>query len=77
MKSYTPSKLREDIYRILDEVVSKGIPVGIKRAGVLLKIVPPERKSRLSSLKKRKAVVGNPEDLANISWEHSWKPKHF
>ena len=75
MKTLTPSKLREDIYRILDQVALKGKTVTVERKGVLLRIVPPEKKSRLSLLKKRKFIRGNPDDLPDIHWDKEWKPK--
>lgn len=33
-----PSQLREDIYRILDQVLETGVPVEIERHGKLLKV---------------------------------------
>jgi hypothetical protein len=38
----TASKLRENIYRILDQVLETGVPVEIERRGKILKIVPTE-----------------------------------
>ena len=77
MKTYTPSELRENIYNVLDDVVSTGRPVGVKRKGVLIQIVPPQKKSLLSSLKKRKVILTDPEKLVHLNWEHTWKPKSF
>lgn len=77
MKAYTPSKLRENIYRILDEVASKGEAIAIKRRGLLLKIVPPEKKSRLSLLKKRPVILSDPEEIVHMEWKGAWKPKAF
>ena len=36
----TASKLRADIYNILDETLKTGIPVEVVRKGRVLKIVP-------------------------------------
>lgn len=77
MKRVTPSKLRENIYRILDEVAIKGNVVTVERKGIPLKIVPPKIKSRLACLKKRNIIRGNPENLIHLSWEKAWKPKSF
>lgn len=77
MKTYTPSELRENIYRILDDVATKKTPVSVKSKGVLLRIVPPEKKSRLASLKKRKIIRTDPEALVHCDWRHEWKPKSF
>jgi hypothetical protein len=38
----TASKLRENIYRILDEILETGIPVEIERKGRILRIVPAQ-----------------------------------
>ena len=72
----TASKLRENIYRILDQVLETGIPVQIERGGRLLEIVPCERrKSKLDNLEPHPgAVVGDPEDLVHLDWSDEWKP---
>ena len=66
------SKLRENIYSILDEVLESGVPVEIKRKGKLLRIVPEKTKSKLSRLKKRDCIVGDPEDLVHMDWLEHW-----
>jgi hypothetical protein len=68
----TASKLRENVYRILDEAVETGKPVEVIRKGVTLTIVPPKRASRLANLKKRKIFVGDPEDILHIDWLKEW-----
>jgi hypothetical protein len=67
----TASKLRENIYRVLDEAVETGIPVEVIRKGVVLRIVPEIKASKLSRLKKRKDFVGNPAELVQSQWETS------
>lgn len=73
----TASKLRENIYRILDQVLKTGTPVEIVRGDRKLRIVPVEesRKSKLASLRPRaKVVVGDPEELVHLDWSGEWKP---
>ena len=73
----TASKLRDNIYRILDEVLETGTPAEIVRRGKKLKIVPADKTetSRLKRLKRRKGVwVGDAEDLVHIDWSSEWKP---
>lgn len=77
MKSYTPSKLRAHIYRVLDKVVETGQPVAIERKGNLLHIVPSNPKSRLANLKKRKIIRGTSNSIVHCDWSNLWKPKHF
>jgi hypothetical protein len=68
----TASKLREDVYRILDEVIETGLPVEVVRKGTVLKIVPEKAVSKLSRLKKRNVFVGNPEDIIGMDWSKDW-----
>ncbi len=68
----TASKLRADIYNILDETLKTGIPVEVVRNGRILKIVPETKPDKLSRLKKSDYIVGDPEDLIHIDWLSEW-----
>jgi hypothetical protein len=68
----TASKLRENVYRILDEAIETGKPVEVVRKGVTLTIVPPKRVSKLANLKNRKLFIGDPEDILHIDWLKEW-----
>ena len=69
----TASKLRENIYRILDEAIATGVPVEVIRKGKVLKIVPDKPVSKLDRLRKRKNVfVGNVEDIIGMDWSKEW-----
>ena len=69
----TASRLRQDIYRILDRVAETGIPVEIRRKGKMLKIIAVEVPSKLSNLETRQGfVVGDPEDLVHLDWSGEW-----
>lgn len=69
-----PSQLRENIYRILDQVLETGIPVEIVRHGKLLRIVPIETRSKLDNLKPRPYLLSDPEDLIHQDWSGEWQP---
>ncbi|MBN1265251.1 MAG: type II toxin-antitoxin system Phd/YefM family antitoxin [Anaerolineales bacterium] len=70
MKTVTPTQLRENIYRYLDEVLETGIPLEISKGGRKLQIVPVDRIDKLKNLVHRPEVItGNPDDLADIHWE--------
>jgi hypothetical protein len=69
-----PSQLRENIYRILDQVLDTGIPVEIERHGKLLRIVPVEARSKLDNLKPRPYLLSDPEDLIHLDWSGEWQP---
>jgi antitoxin (DNA-binding transcriptional repressor) of toxin-antitoxin stability system len=64
----TASKLRENVYQILDEALETGVPVEVIRKGKVLKIVPDKPVSKLDRLKKRKVFVGNVEDIIGKEW---------
>jgi hypothetical protein len=71
----TASKLRENIYRILDEVVESGTPVEIKRKGKTLKIVCDDSPQKTARLIPRNIIKGNPKDLIHLDWSKEWKPE--
>ena len=68
----TASKLRENIYQILDEVIATGTPVSISRKGQTLQIIPEKRASKLSRLKKRSGFAGDPDDIMRMDWLKEW-----
>jgi len=68
-----PSRLRANLYRLLDRVLRTGEPIEIDRGGKKLLIVPKEKPSRLNSLKRREVIVGDPEDLVHVDWSKEWK----
>jgi hypothetical protein len=68
----TASKLRENVYRILDEAIQTGKPIEVIRKGTILTIVPPKRISKLANLKKRTGLVGDPDDIVSIDWSKEW-----
>lgn len=72
--SITASKLRQDIYRILDQVLETGIPVEIKRRGKILRIVPPEQSRKLDRLEPRDYLAVAPEELVHLDWSGEWEP---
>ncbi len=71
--SVTVSKLRQNIYQLLDQVIETGQPLEIERHGTKLRIVPSEPVSRLARLPKRKCIKGDPEKLVSIDWSSEWK----
>ena len=73
----TASRLREDIYNILDSVIETGEPVEIERKGRVLRIVADRvPASRAARIRKRPGLInGNPLDLAKIDWSKEWNPE--
>jgi hypothetical protein len=70
----TASKLRENIYRILDQVLETGIPVEIRRKGRIVKISAEEPPSKLSRLRPRRYLRCDPESLVHLDWSEEWRP---
>jgi antitoxin (DNA-binding transcriptional repressor) of toxin-antitoxin stability system len=68
----TATKLRENVYQILDEAIKTGVPVEVIRKGKILKIVPDKPVSKLDRLKKRKVFVGNSDDIIGMDWSKEW-----
>lgn len=71
--SMTVSKLREDIYRILDEVLETGQPVEIARKGRKLRIVPVPGESKLKNLERHDCLNGPAEDIVHMDWSDEWE----
>ncbi len=67
------SRLRQDIYRLLDEALATGKVLEISRKGKILRIVPPKVEGKLSNLKKHDVMTGNPEELVHQDWSGEWK----
>jgi hypothetical protein len=67
----TASKLRENIYGILDQAL-EGVPVEVVRKGKILRIVPEVKPDKLSRLKKRNCIVGDPDDIVHMDWLSEW-----
>jgi len=71
---FKASKLRANIYRILDQVLETGVPVEIERRGKLLKIVCEEPPSKLERLRSRDYLRTAPEELVHLDWSGEWRP---
>jgi len=75
LEHMTPSRLRANLYRILDQILETGAPVEILRKGRRLRIVPPEQGGKLDLLKPHPGFIkGDPEDLVHMDWSDLWRP---
>ena len=71
----TASKLRANLYRILDQVLETGVPVEIERHGRILKLVLTDTPDKLDYLIERSAFLQcDPEDLVSLDWSQEWQP---
>ena len=72
---YSVSKLRADLFRVLDRVLATGIPVEIERNGRILKIVPEDKPDKLGNIKPHPNVMRcDPESLVHLDWSEEWRP---
>lgn len=72
--SMSGTKLRENVYRVLDEALETGESIEIQRKGRTLRIVPDQRSSRLGRLRKRATLNVKPEEIVHMDWSSEWKP---
>lgn len=71
----SPSELRANIYRLLDEVLETGTPLEIERKGRRLRIVADEPPDKLARLVPHPDYInGDSEDLVEIDWSVYWNP---
>ena len=68
----TASKLRENVYGILDQVLETGVPVEVVRKGKVLKIVPETPAPKLARLRRRKAFKGDADQILGMDWLKEW-----
>jgi hypothetical protein len=70
----TASKLRENIYRILDRILETGVPVDVRRKGRTLRIIPMDPPSRIARLERRSYLLADPEEIVHLDWSREWHP---
>ena len=58
--------LRNNLFKIVDDIIKTGNPVEIERNGHRLKIILKEKRSKLDNLKPHDCIVGDPDDLIQI-----------
>ncbi len=70
-KSATPTELRANIYKLLEEVLETGIPLEINKGNKRLRIVPVEqtnkRSKHIGQLLSGKVVIGRQAGFPNPS----------
>lgn len=75
----TATKLRSELYQILDRVLETGEPVEVARAQGTLVIKPLVSERKKARRKKPRSnpnlVVGDPDELVHFDWLKHWKPR--
>ncbi len=74
MDPLKPSHLRQNLYRVLDQVLETGEPVEIIRRGRKMRIVV-DTPARLEALEPHpEYVVGDLDELIEWDWSDEWRP---
>jgi len=66
-KSISLTALRQQLFKLVDQVIQTGIPLEIERNGHRVKVILDEKKSKLANLKAHDCIEGDPDDLINLS----------
>lgn len=67
------TKLRANLYEIVDRVIETGVSVEIERKGERVRLEPARRKAKLQKLVKHPdTIVGDPEDIVHMDWSAEW-----
>ena len=66
MRPMSLTALRNNLFKIVDEVIKTGNPVELERKGHRLRLVMEAKKSKLDNLKKHDCIVGNPDELIDL-----------
>jgi prevent-host-death family protein len=73
-QKYSATKLRANLYKVLDAVLESGVPVEIERNGKMLKIVPVASPDKLANLKPRPDYLAvDPEEIVHVDWSREWR----
>ena len=66
MPPLSVTALRQNLFKVADQVLETGVPVEIERHGKTLLLIPAEPVSKLANLPRRHAIIGDPEDLVDL-----------
>lgn len=66
MQPISLTALRNNLFKIVDQVIQTGNPVLLERKGQRLKIVLEEKKSKLDNLKAHDCINGDPDELVQL-----------
>ncbi len=67
------TKLRANLYEIVDRVIETGVPVEIERKGKRIVLQPVKPKSKLERLSANpNVIIGDPEEIVHMDWSAEW-----
>lgn len=74
LKRLTPSRLRVDLYRVLDRIIATGESVEIERHGHRL-LISHDDSRKVDTLRPHPEYLkGDPESLVHMDWSEEWRP---
>jgi prevent-host-death family protein len=72
---FSISKLRANLYQVIDRVLETGEPVVVERHGRRVRLVPDAPHSKLASLEPHPDYLnGDPDDIVHMDWSGEWHP---
>lgn len=72
---FSTTKLRANLYRVIDKVLKTGVPVEVERKGKLVRIVPVEPEDKLKNLAPHPDyLAGDPQAIVHMDWSSEWRP---
>lgn len=77
MPPISVTALRQNLFKIIDQVIETGVSVEIERHGKKVLLTPLTPVSKLANLKRRDVIVGDPEDLADLQVGEWHEPDHL
>ena len=77
MRPVSLTALRNNLFKIVDQVIQTGNPVIVERKGHKLKIVLEEKKSKLKNLKPHDCIIGDPDDLVQLKVGEWYETNHL
>ena len=66
------STLRNNIYKLLDDVLARQQPLQIERKGRILEITAKVEGSKFARLTKHDCLIGGPEEIVHMDWSGEW-----
>ncbi len=74
MSDLSISRLRANLYRIVDRVIASGQPVEVRRGEHRVRLSRLSDTDGLSTLEPHPDYVrGDPEDLVHMDWSREWR----
>lgn len=74
MRKVSPTQLRKELYRLLDDILESGEGIEVPRGAGSVVLLPQRGPGKLASLKRRDTIAGDPHELDSVSWEGLWQP---